>query len=135
MPLDESILGFSNRWYRAAMSESDSVMLEPSLRIRCIAAPFFLATKLDAFHGRGDRDYLASHYLEDALSVFDGRPSIVGEIRAAGEDLRAHLAGEFRALLRNRRFVDAIPAHLPPDASSQSRVQLLEQRIGEIANL
>src|SRR5947208_1859448 len=69
MPLDEKILGFSNRWYRVAMRESNSIRLEPSLQIRSVTAPVFLATKLDAFNDRGNRDYLASHDLEDALSV------------------------------------------------------------------
>jgi hypothetical protein len=49
MPLDAKILGFSNRWYRAAIIAAEVYMLEPSLQIRSIAAPFFLATKLEAF--------------------------------------------------------------------------------------
>lgn len=135
MPLDEKILGFSNRWYRAAMRESNSIPLEPSLQIRSVTAPVFLATKLDAFNGRGNRDYVASHDLEDALSVIDGRPSVVEEVRASVEDLRAYLAIEWNALLRNPRFIDAIPAHLPPDASSQSRTSLLVRRIEELSLL
>jgi len=135
MPLDEKILGFSNRWYRLAMRESNSVQLEPSLQIRSITAPVFLATKLDAFNGRGKGDYVASHDLEDAMSVIDGRPSIVEEVRSASEELRAYLAAEWHVLLRNGRFIDAIPAHLPPDASSQARVPLLVQRIEELTHL
>lgn len=98
-------------------------------------APVFLATKLDAFNGRGNRDYIASHDLEDALSVIDGRPSVVEEVRASVEDLRAYLAIEWQSLLRNPRFIDAIPAHLPPDASSQARTSLIVQRIEELSLL
>jgi hypothetical protein len=58
------------------MHESNSALLEPSLRIRVITAPFFLATKLDAFHGRGKGDHFASRDLEDALSVIDGCPKV-----------------------------------------------------------
>jgi hypothetical protein len=53
MPLDQEILGFSNRWYREAMHAATVLTLEPSLQIRSITAPFFLATKLEAFKGRG----------------------------------------------------------------------------------
>jgi hypothetical protein len=135
MPLDEKILGFSNRWYTTAMREAEAVRLEHSLVIRSVTAPVFLATKFDAFHGRGKGDYVGSSDLEDAMCVLDGRPSIVDEVRLANEELRAYLADECRALFRDRRFVDAIPAHLPPDAPSQSRAWLLLKRIGEIAQL
>jgi len=39
MPLDEKILGFSNRWYTAAMQAANQAGLEPSLQIRLITAP------------------------------------------------------------------------------------------------
>jgi len=47
MPLDEKILGFSNRWYRAAMEESVTHRLPENLEIRVVTAPYFLATKLE----------------------------------------------------------------------------------------
>jgi len=76
MPLDEKVLGFSNRWYEAALRNSVLVTLEPSLQIRHITAPLFLATKLEAFKGRGKGAYYGSHDLDDALAVVDGRPSL-----------------------------------------------------------
>ena len=53
MPLDERVLGFSNRWYKTAVLAADRVMLEPSLQIRVVTAPCFLATKLGAYRGCG----------------------------------------------------------------------------------
>lgn len=85
MPVDEKVLGFTNRWYRAAMIQATERALDPALRIRLITAPLFLATKLDAFNGRGCGDYRSSHDLEDLLTVVDGRESIVAEIADAGE--------------------------------------------------
>src|SRR5713226_2508369 len=120
MPLDEQILGFSNRWYREAMHAAELRMLETSLQIRSITAPFFLATKLEAFKGRGRRDYFASHDLEDLLSVIDGRPELLEEVRDAPDDLRAYLVLEFNRFLREPRFIDSLPGHLLPDAGSQS---------------
>src|SRR5882757_1778971 len=52
MPLDEKILGFSNRWYRAAMETATTHQLFPDLKIRVVTAPYFLATKIEAFKGR-----------------------------------------------------------------------------------
>ncbi len=51
MPLDEKILGFSNRWYKAAMESSMKRRLSSNLSIRMATAPLFIATKLEAFRG------------------------------------------------------------------------------------
>jgi hypothetical protein len=61
MPLDEKILGFSNRWYRVAMEAATTHQLLRDLEIRVVTAPYFLATKIEAFKGRGRDDFLASH--------------------------------------------------------------------------
>jgi predicted nucleotidyltransferase len=76
MPLDQKILGFSNRWYRAAMESSVTVRLWDDLEIRIVRGPFFIATKLGAFQGRGKGDFFGSHDLEDLISVVDGRPAL-----------------------------------------------------------
>jgi hypothetical protein len=78
------------------------------LKIRSITAPFFLATKFGAFKGRGRRDYFGSHDLEHVLSVVDGRPELLQEVRAASEDLRAYLALELDALLEDSRCNAAV---------------------------
>jgi hypothetical protein len=51
MPLDEKILGFSNRWYKPAMDSAEEHELEPALRVRVVTAVFFTATKLQASKG------------------------------------------------------------------------------------
>jgi predicted nucleotidyltransferase len=47
----------------------------PSVRV--ITAPSFLATKLEAFRGRGKMDYQASHDLEDFVAIIEGREDVV----------------------------------------------------------
>jgi hypothetical protein len=135
MPLDAKVLGFSNRWYGEAVRSSNAISLEKSLTIRIVTAPVFLATKLEAFKSRGIGDYFGSHDLEDALSVIDGRAELLGEIRAAQPALREYLADQWGTLGRDPRFVDALPGHLPPDASSQARVRLLMRRIEAISRI
>jgi hypothetical protein len=49
MPTDEAILGFSNPWYRDAISYACDYDLTEHLRIRVVTPPHFLATKLEAF--------------------------------------------------------------------------------------
>jgi hypothetical protein len=44
MPVDASILGFSNRWYRPALENAKKVKIGDH-EIRVISAPYFFATK------------------------------------------------------------------------------------------
>ena len=96
---------------------------------------YFVATKLEAFHGRGSSEVTASHDLEDILTVVDGRPELVSEIGAAEPEVRAFIAGEIRTLLHAPDFVDAVPGFLLPDAASQARRALREDRLRAIATL
>jgi hypothetical protein len=51
------------------------------------------------------------------------------------DDVRAYLALEFRALLRDRRFIDALPGHPLPDAASQARMPILLHRLEQFTLL
>ena len=53
MPTDEKILGFSNRWYSDAIQNSQDVEIAEQQTIRLVTPVYFLATKLEAFFGRG----------------------------------------------------------------------------------
>jgi predicted nucleotidyltransferase len=133
MPTDERILGFSNRWYLPALHHAARIEIDGGMTIRSDTAPFFLATKLEAFFGRGRDDFMASHDLEDLIAVLDGRKEIVEEVGSAPEDVREFLARSFDGLLRRRDFLDALPGHLPPDPASQQRATVVLGRTREIA--
>lgn len=112
MPLDETILGFSNRWYKPAMDQSQQLEIEKDLHIRAITAPYFCATKLEAFKSRGNGDYLASHDLEDLITVIDGRPELLSELEAAPADVRIYISNTFDNLLKIDDFINALPGHI-----------------------
>ena len=59
MSADESILGFSNRWYPLAMAIAKERTLPNGITIQAIDSPVFLATKLEAYSDRGS-DCLSS---------------------------------------------------------------------------
>ena len=99
MPLDSRVRDFSNRWYPEALRTAGNVQLPGGLAIRAINAPYFLGTKLEAFHGRGKRDYLASHDLEDFIAVVDGRSSLMTEIESASSELKMYITDSVRLLL------------------------------------
>jgi predicted nucleotidyltransferase len=129
MPANEAVLGFGNRWYHFAVRTAEPVRLPSGRSIRLIAPPVFLATKLEAFHGRGGGDFLASHDLEDIAVVVDGRPELVDEVAACETELRAYLAREVGSLLRNAAFTEALSGYLPGDEASQARLPIIRERL------
>lgn len=134
MPSQPGILGFHNRWYPLAIETATQIKLS-GMDIRLITAPVFVATKFEAFHGRGNNDYLASHDLEDIITVVDGRPELMQEIDQAEGELRRYIAAEFNALLEDRDFLMALAGHLPGDAASQARLPELIHRMRAIGNM
>ena len=133
MPVDGAVLGFANRWYQPAMETAERVDLA-GLTLRCITPVYFVATKLEAFHGRGDGDYSASHDLEDAIAVVDGRPELVDEILGARQDVRGYIRETFAKLLGTRDFVDALLGFLLPDEANQARLSVLRARLEALAS-
>lgn len=135
MPTEAGILGFSNRWYSAAVRTAPEVELPSGAKIKIITAPLFVATKLEAFFGRGAGDFNESHDIEDIVNVVDGRPEWIDEVEAAEEDVREYLRAELEELLLNGAFLDAISWHLKPDAASQSRREIIIERLRAVAGL
>jgi hypothetical protein len=121
MPARADLLGFGNRWQAAALPYACPVTLPSGSVVRAVSPPYLMATKLEAFHGRGRGDHLGSRDLEDIVLLVDGRESLVDEVLEAASDVRAYLTDEVGALLDEPRFVDALFAFLRPDAASQAR--------------
>ncbi len=129
MPIDPAVLGFSNRWYPEAVQTATRVKLTDHIEIRRIAAPAFIATKLEAFLSRGRGDFLSSHDLEDVLTVVDGRPSIVDELRTASDELHQFVRETIRALLSEQRFEDYLPGLL----TDSRRINIVLDRLKDLA--
>lgn len=135
MPSGPGILGFHNRWYPRVVQTATRITLPDGQVIRLITAPLFLATKFEAYRGRGRNDYLASHDLEDLLTVIDGRSELIDEIRQVDTELRRYIADEINKLLGEGAFLDALPGQLPSDSASQARLPELLRRLRSIAAL
>lgn len=74
-----------------------------------------------------------SHDLEDVVTVIDGRPELLDEIKASEPELQEYLAKAFKTLITQDDFVTAIQGYLPGDAASQARLSGLMQRLETIA--
>jgi predicted nucleotidyltransferase len=135
MPTREVGLGFENRWYPLAAQQATRCQLPSGAEIRLVSPPLFIATKLEAFHGRGMGDYGASHDMEDIVTVVDGRPELVGEIAPCDSALREYIVDEVDALLGDERFVEALSWHFAGDEANQARVPELIRRLRAIAGI
>jgi len=135
MPSEPGILGFHNQWYPLAIETAQSVMLPSKQVIKLISAPAFVATKLEAFRGRGGGDYLLSHDLEDIITIVDGRVELCDEIQQSAPSLRRYLSEQFGMLLASNEFLQAVPGHLPGDAASQARLPGLVQKIRALVDI
>ena len=129
VPLDEKILGFANRWYRAGYESAEQVTLEDGLVLRHLSAPYFLATKFEAFKDRGHNDVFVSHDLEDILTVVEGRVALGQEVEAAPDHVRAHIAQSVTSLLALPAFPNALPGLL----SDPEREELAFARLRQIS--
>ncbi len=133
MPTDENILGFGNRWYKRAIAAAILHRLTDKIDIKIVTAPYFLATKLEAFKTRGKSDYYASHDFEDVMSILDGRVEIVEEIHKADNDLRDHLINSFTEINNSSAFNGAISGHFVQYGSyADGRINIVEQKIKDI---
>lgn len=135
MPITESVLGFSNKWYKEAIFSAINKEINSSLSVKVISAPYFLATKLEAFKDRGKEDFLLSHDLEDIISLIDGRPEIITDISAVSDNLKKYLASEFSLLASKDQFIQALPGHLNYSDELESRKKIVEERMQAIIDL
>src|SRR5580698_2136704 len=109
LALSREVLGYTNLWYESALHHAVPFVLPSGQAIRVITAPYFLGTKMEAFRGRGQMDFQASHDLEDFIAVIDGRSTILEEVANSSGDLRRYIAEAASSLLSESAFLDALP--------------------------
>lgn len=130
MPDDASILGFSNRWYAEALHHAQDQLLPDGTRIRVVSPVHFVATKLEAYQGRGNNDPLASRDVEDLLHVIDGRVELLAEMQAADPALRLAVSAHLTALLAHQDFQYAVQSTA---RGNRAREALIFRRLEALA--
>ncbi|MGV1926572.1 MULTISPECIES: nucleotidyl transferase AbiEii/AbiGii toxin family protein [Agrobacterium] len=131
MPDDPTILGFGNRWYASGIETAQHYQLSEDLTIRILTPPMFLATKLEAYAGRGNGDLITSRDAEDILLIVDGREELLAEITASDINVRNFIAGQFRELLDQADFDDFLDGNIRGPAG---RVEIVRDRFVSISH-
>ncbi len=112
MPTREEIIGFSNRWYPEALKNRVKVSLPSTLEIYVLTLLYFLATKYEAYLGRGKGEPRLSHDIEDIVTVLDGHVEIEKVLAGSEGELREYLKEAFGELRKRDDFPDMLDAHL-----------------------
>lgn len=132
MPDNATVLGFGNRWYQDAMASASSYPLTDDLSIRLVSPVYFIATKLEAYNGRGNNDPLDSRDIEDILNLVDGREELLDEIKAAAADVQSYIATEISQLLNISDFEYAVQSQARGNAG---REEVIFERLEALAGL
>lgn len=132
VPTDEKILGFGNPWYKEAIDCAVIHKISDNLSVKSISAPYFLATKIEAFKGRGNNDLWGSHDFEDIITVVAGRVEIAEEVISSPKPLRERISSFLIDLLKNNQFEVVLPGHVNDGPFTEERVQAVNERIRKI---
>ncbi len=128
MPDNKDILGFSNSWYKPGIENKILVGIG-EYEISIFSLPYFLASKFEAFEGRGKNDPRFSTDLEDIVTVIDGvREFKLGDL---SDNLSSYLSDMSKYCLSDLFAQEAINGFLgDPD-----RVGRLNERLKGIESL
>jgi len=129
MPFQNSAIGPSNRWYAMGMDSLQTLTVHDQ-QLRILSAPCFLATKFEAFHGRGS-DYRTSHDMEDIVYVLDNRTTIVDEIANASPEIREFLQESINSITRLGLLDEVLTAHIHP-IMLEERLPIVHEKIRDI---
>jgi hypothetical protein len=125
-------LGFAGRWYPEAVRHAGTHRLRTGCTIRIPSAPHLLACKLEAYRDRGRADPWTSTDLEDIVTLVDGRPSLLHEVRCSDVNLRTWLASEVSDLIANPVVFRDLAGYLSGGDSS-GREQRLRRTLTALA--
>lgn len=112
MPTNDPSIGFTNKWYPEGFKQSVMFTIDQKNTIKILSAPYFLATKLEAFKSRGKGNGRTSHDFEDIVFVLENRSSIWEEMNSLNGEIKAYLKHEFLLLLNNSNIPEWIDCHV-----------------------
>jgi hypothetical protein len=130
MPCEPGVLGFSNRWYGEGIKNAIAYNLPSGQVIDIFSPVYLLASKVEAFLGRG-KDLRLSKDVEDIVILLDGCEVLEAEFNRTRGEVKDFLGSWFRENRENLQ--EAVLSFLP--ASSVDREDLvidLIERLGQV---
>lgn len=133
MPTTPDSIGFSNQWYPEGFKNAIEYKIDNRNIVKILSSPYFIATKLEAFKGRGDDDGRTSQDFEDIVFVLENRQTIWEELNSTKGEIKNYLINEFKQLKDNVNLFEWIDCHVelgsPP--ASYFILDKIEKYVGE----
>ncbi|TLX69521.1 hypothetical protein FAS41_30750, partial [Pseudomonas nicosulfuronedens] len=133
MPSDASVLGYANRWFVDGLANARKFSLPNGRSIQIFEPSYFLATKLEAFSGRGNGDPYHKD-VEDMVILIDGRPELQAEIALCTAELRQYIADGITSLMK-LNGIDYVIQSSGSVTANPGREKLIHQRMKDLSNL
>ncbi len=101
-----------HQWYPEGFRNSIDYKIGDDQVVQILSTPYFIATKIEAFKGRGEMDGRTSHDFEDIIYVLENRDGIWDELDNAHLELKKYLQNEFKLLLSHPHVFEWIDSHV-----------------------
>lgn len=135
MPTNDPSIGFHNIWYQQAFSHAISKELDERTTIKIPTAPYFIATKFEAFKNRGQNDGYSSHDFEDIIFVLQNRSTILTEMNSADTALKQYLQTTFQSLLDHSLIFDWIEGNIDHTLERNAAERIIEALTAFVKNI
>ncbi len=112
LPTNDSSIGFQNAWYERGFENAITYRIDDRHSIRILSAPYFLATKFEAFNGRGGGDGRTSQDFEDIVFILEQRSTIWNDLATTDDEVRMYIVMEFLRLKSNPNLREWIDSHV-----------------------
>ena len=126
MPTDSKIIGFTNCWYAEGFQNAINYRIDKNMNIKIFSAPYFIASKIEAFKARGGEDFRTSHDFEDLVYVLENSKDLVEKLVNSPDNLQKYLKKEFKVFLQTPTIEEGIYGHTDPKFAHINTKKILE---------
>lgn len=114
MPTTPDSIGFGNQWYPEGFKNAIDYKIDDDNVVKILSSPYFIATKLEAFKGRGGGDGRTSQDFEDIVYVLENRGTIWEELNSSTKEVKKYISTVFKELKNNANLFEWIDCHVEP---------------------
>ncbi len=128
MPTKDASIGFNRKWHAEGFEKALNFNIDESCTINLLSAPYFIASKLEAFKDRGENDGRTSKDFEDIIFVLENRKVIWEEMNILQGKIKEYLQYEFTQLLKNPNISEWIDGHVERGSPPATRLIMEEMK-------
>ncbi len=132
IPYEETPLGPTNRWLKPGFEIAYPIKIG-NIEIKILPVCMFLATKWEAFKGRGN-DPRVSHDFEDIIYIIDNNLNLLDDVNVANEDVLNYLIEMSSEILTHPSRNEIIECHINP-FTREERTKFVIEKLQKIVEL